>query len=333
MNGIYENRENLQLYINRIKKRLKTKNNVLIYIDDDLIYNDVFIIGLIYKVQDIKNNKKYIGSEEKANGWRQRQHIPKAIYKFKRREKLNKIQRHIINHKNELKIFVDEVYEIVIYKKVEKLYEREQYYIDLFDTINKGLNTRKAKINETIQEYNKKRFKAYDKTNNFFRKYGQQLMKFKDRANEHFKTNQPFNFYKESIESKKETIEDFIDIYCYDKEEQAEQFNILYNYILYEQKRQNKKYYYEPFNETDDEKPFNETDYEKTYNEPYYEKPFNETDYEKPFNEPYYENPFNKIIIDTIDINKIVIDTYENYEFINNNDISNKNDMIIINCL
>ena len=57
MNGIYENRENLQLYINRIKKRLKTKNNVLIYIDDDLIYNDVFIIGLIYKVQDIKNNK------------------------------------------------------------------------------------------------------------------------------------------------------------------------------------------------------------------------------------------------------------------------------------
>ena len=32
-------------------------------------------------------------------------------------------------------------------------------------------------------------------------------------------------------------------------------------------------------------------------------------------------------------MNKIIIDTYDNYEFINNDDISNTNDMIIINCL
>ena len=70
-------------------------------------------------------------------------------------------------------------------------------------------------------------------------------MKFKDRANEHFKANPSFNFYKEQIESMKETIEDFINIYCYDKEKQTEQYNILYNYILYEQKQQNKKQYYE----------------------------------------------------------------------------------------
>ena len=102
----------------------------------------------------------------------------------------------------------------------------------------------------------KQRFKAYYKMNKCFRNYGQHIMKFKDRANEHFKTNQSFNFYKEWKESKKETIEDFINIYCYDKEQQTEQYNILYNYILYEQKRQNNKYYYE----TNNEKPFNETD-------------------------------------------------------------------------
>ena len=108
MKGIYENSKNLQIYINKLKYNLEINNGILIYIDDDLKYNDDFVIGLVYKVKNIKNNKIYIGSEENAKGYRQKQHIPTAIYKYNKRLKLNKFQYHILQHRNELNIFIDE---------------------------------------------------------------------------------------------------------------------------------------------------------------------------------------------------------------------------------
>lgn len=243
MKGIYENSKNLQLYIKAIKDKLKTINNVSLYIDD-LTLNDAFIIGIVYMVTDIKNNKIYIGSEQRANGYRQKQHIPTAIYKYNKRVKLNKFQFHILQHRNELNIFIDEIIEIVVYKDIEMLYEREQYYIDKYDTIKNGMNTMKAKVNNKIT-YNKQRQIIYNSMNSFFRRYGRQMMMFKDKMNDYYKTNKSYDYYKNIIESNTERIKDFIDIFVYDKEQQQEQYNILYNYILYEQRHNKFNYFYE----------------------------------------------------------------------------------------
>ena len=157
---IYENRDNLQLYINKKINELKILNDISIYIDD-LEYGDDFKIGLIYRIRDTKNNKLYIGSEKIARGKRQKRHIPNAKQKISKKEKLSKFQKHIYYCLNDLKRFIDEIYEIVIYKEIEKLYEREQYYIDLFDTIKNGLNDQRAKVIIDRDIYDKLRFKQW----------------------------------------------------------------------------------------------------------------------------------------------------------------------------
>jgi len=295
---IYDNRENLQLYINKTIKHLKISNDISIYIDD-LEYGDDFIIGLIYRLRDTKHNKLYIGSEELARGIRQKIHIPTALYRYNKKMKLSKFQRHIINHKEELNIFSDEIFEIVIYKTIDKLYEREQNYIDLFDTIKNGLNTKKAKINDKNLN-NKTRFIRYYKLNVFFRKYGRQILMIKDKANEILKLNLSFECYKDIIEDNKKMIEHFINLYCYNKNDELECYNILLNYILYEQKKRRTKYLYDKSNEKqqDNEKPYNKNDFEILL----YKQIFND----KTFNE-------NHIIIDFVEnkdiININVIDT------------------------
>ena len=55
--GIYENYENLQLYINNIKNRLKTTKDIKLYVGQNLKYNDKFIVGLIYQLKDVKKIK------------------------------------------------------------------------------------------------------------------------------------------------------------------------------------------------------------------------------------------------------------------------------------
>ena len=160
--------------------------------------------------------------------------------------KLTKLNNHIINHKEELNIFVDEVYEIVFYKTTDELYDREQYYIDLFDTIKNGLNSIKAKIKDKILN-NKIRYNEYAKLNSFFRRYGRQVINLRDKTNQKLKLNLSYEYYKDMIEDNKAMIEIFINLYCYNKQYDTEQFNILYNYILYEQKKRKLKYFYERF--------------------------------------------------------------------------------------
>ena len=99
---------------------MKVENNILIYIDDKIKYGDEFKIGLIYRVRDTKTNQIYIGSEEEARGKRQKKHITEAKQKIIKKEKLRKFERHIYYCMDDLNIFVDEKYEIVIYKEVEK---------------------------------------------------------------------------------------------------------------------------------------------------------------------------------------------------------------------
>ena len=210
---------------------------------------------------------------------------------------LTKLNRHIIEHKDELENIVDEVYEIVVYKTVDKLYEREQNYIELFDTIKNGLNSMKAKISDKIQN-NKIRFREYNKINKLFRRFGKQLMNFKDKANDKLKLNISFDYYKDLIEDNKAMIEMFINLYCYNKQYEKEQYNILYNYILYEQKKRKPKYFYEVFDKPN----------------------FEEQDFDKPVNKNYFENLLYKQILNdkSINENNIVI-----IEMVENNDIVN----------
>ena len=131
-----------------------------------------------------------------------------------------------------------------MYKNVEKLYEREQHYINLYDTKKNGLNQFSAKVIDNII-YNKERYKNYNVINSFFRKYGRQILRFKDELNDYFKTNKSFECYKKQIEGNKQLIKLFICLYCYDEDEEPELFNMLFNYVLYEQKARDKKYFYE----------------------------------------------------------------------------------------
>jgi len=309
---IYDNRDNLQLYINRIKKHLKLPDNILIY-SDDLEYCDDFKIGLIYRLINTKKQKLYFGSEEEARGERQKEHIISAFYKYNKKMNLTKLNRHIIEHKNELEIIVDEVYEIVVYKMIDKLYEREQYYIDLFDTIKNGLNSIKAKISDKIQN-NNIRFNEYNKMNKFFRRYGKQLMNFKDKANDKLKLNLSFDYCKDIIEDNKMMIENFINLYCYNKQYETEQYNILYNYILYEQKKRKPKYFYEIF----DKPNFEKQDFDK---------PDNQTNTNKPVNKNEFENLLYKQILNDKSVNE---NNIVNIEFVENNDIVNINVIDIV---
>ena len=78
-----------------------------------------------------------------------------------------------------------------------------------------------------------------------FRKYGRQILRFKDELNDPYKTNKSFECYKKQIEGNKQLIKLFICLYCYDEDEEPELFNMLFNYVLYEQKARDKKYFYE----------------------------------------------------------------------------------------
>ena len=253
MKGLYAGEDNLQVYINKIKTNLKIKNKISVFVDDEIQYNDEFVIGLIYVLKDTRHNLQYIGSEQIANGSRQKMHISRALYIYNKRQKLNKLQKHIIKYKNELDIFVDESIEIVVYKNIDGLFKREQNYINLYDTKLNGLNTMNAKIFHLTEQYNRERQSTYNTNNKYFRKYGRRLIAFKGKMNELFKTNQSYDFYKNIIEQKPILIKKFINLYCYEEYEDPELYNILLNYILYKQKQQNIKYYYEDGNDNDND--------------------------------------------------------------------------------
>ena len=57
----------------------------------------------------------------------------------------------------------------MVYKNGGKLYEREQHYINLYDTKKNGLNQFSAKVIDNII-YNKERYKNYNVINGFLRK-------------------------------------------------------------------------------------------------------------------------------------------------------------------
>ena len=159
--GYYNDYNNILLYIKDVIKQLKLKSDINIVVDDDLICGDKFVIGLIYKIKDTRQTLVYIGSEQIANKKRQKEHIPIAIYRFNRQKRLNKFQKHITNNKYNLHICIDKTIEIAVYKNIEKWYEREQYYIDLYDSLKNGLKHKRAKIIDKIQN-DKIRFIEYN---------------------------------------------------------------------------------------------------------------------------------------------------------------------------
>ena len=236
LNGIYDNHENLDLYIKKVKQNLKV-DGINIYVDD-FENGDCFYIGLIYIITDTKHNLLYVGSEKQARGQRQKNHIQIAKNRYKTRKKLNKLQKQIVKYKNDLKIFTDEVVEIVVYKTRDILYKREQNYIDLYDTLKKGLNNHRAKV-LNYDYYNQTRFYEYNVNNRFFRRYGRELNKFKDIINDDLNISLNYQEFKNILENNKQNLKDFINIFCYNETYEKEEYNILLNYILYEQRLNN----------------------------------------------------------------------------------------------
>ena len=246
--GYYTDYNEILLYIKDVIKQLKLKSDINIVVDDDLIRGDKFVIGLIYKIKDTRQKLVYIGSEQIANKKRQQEHIPIAIYRFNRQKRLNKFQKHIINNKYNLHIFIDKTIEIVVYKNIEKLYEREQYYIDLYDSLKNGLNNKRAKIIDKI-ENDKIRFIEYDNKHKLFRKYGRKLNERKEFYNMIYETNLSYTDFKTMLEKYKDLISLFINDYCYDKTRENQKYNVLLNYILYEQQKRNDTYFYETYDD------------------------------------------------------------------------------------
>ena len=70
LNGIYDNHENLDLYIKKVKQNLKV-DGINIYVDN-FENGDCFYIGLIYIITDTKHNLLYVGSEKQARGQRRK---------------------------------------------------------------------------------------------------------------------------------------------------------------------------------------------------------------------------------------------------------------------
>ena len=62
--GYYNDYNNIWLYINDVIKQLKLKSDINIFVDDDLLSGDKFVMGLIYKIKDTRQKLIYIGSEQ-----------------------------------------------------------------------------------------------------------------------------------------------------------------------------------------------------------------------------------------------------------------------------
>ena len=130
--------------------------------------------------------------------------------------------------------FEYKILEIVVYKTVYSLNEREQYYIDKFDTYINGLNTRLFK-KDKIKLMERMRHKKHI----VFTRYSDTIRRKVKVFNEELKYNGDYRFYKNLSENNKETIIKFIDVYIYDKIKDGYKFNLLLEYILYRQRERN----------------------------------------------------------------------------------------------
>lgn len=99
-------------------------------------------VGLIYKVTNIINNKIYIGQTIQSLKERKRQH-----YKFAKSKKNYKFSNAL--NKYDANNFIWEILEDNI--SVDKLNDREVYYIELHDCFNKGYNSTPGKYDRFIR--------------------------------------------------------------------------------------------------------------------------------------------------------------------------------------
>ena len=211
---IYTNKYAL---LNQIGARIKSLNvNYFIpsNINDYLYEGDLYGIGLIYMINDKSNLiGRYIGQDKNCRNLRKGEHIRKAKSLFRNNKHLSDNHYNIlINLDRYDDDFEYKILELVVYKTVYSLNEREQYYIDKFDTYINGLNSSllikdKIKLRERM-----KRTKYFA-----FTRYSDAIRRKVKLFNEYFKYNGDYKFYKKYSKTIKRQSYIFIDTYIYDK--------------------------------------------------------------------------------------------------------------------
>ena len=265
---IFTNKYHLSKQIEARKKRLNVNYYIPVKINDYLDYGDLYGVGLIYMIKDKMNIKegKYTGQDKNCRNIRKYEHIMTAKSLLKNDKALSDNHYYILRDMNRYdEDFEYKILEIVVYKTTFSLDEREQYYIDKFDTYINGLNSKVLKPDK-IKLMKRRARKNY----NAFRKYTGKIKRTVKTFNEYFNYNGDYKFYKMLIESRKQTIIIFIHKYIYDKNKDSDQSELLLDYILYRQRERNKRYLKELVNincdnaviNTDDDKSVINTIYD-----------------------------------------------------------------------
>jgi len=148
---IYTNKYAL---LNQIEARIKSLNvNYFIpsNINDYIYDGDFYGIGLIYMIKDkFSLIGRHIGQDKNCRNLRKGEHIRKATSLLRNDKRLSDNHYYIlINIDRYEEDFGYKILEIVVYRTVYSLNEREQYYIDKFDTYINILIT-KFLINDKI---------------------------------------------------------------------------------------------------------------------------------------------------------------------------------------
>ena len=255
---IYTNKYHLSKQIEARKKSLNVNYYIPVRINDYLDYGDLYGMGLIYMIKDKKNIKKgkYTGQDKNCRNIRKYEHKHKATSLLKNDKPMADIQYYILKNINRYEEdFEYKILEIVVYKTTLSLDDREQFYIDKFDTYVNGLNSKLVKRdkNKLMRRRTKNNYLA-------FRRYTGKINRMVKTFNEYFNYNGDYEFYKKLIESKKQNVIDFIDLYIYDKKKDNDKFELLLDYILYRQTKRNKKYLKELVNINYDKSVINTDD-------------------------------------------------------------------------
>lgn len=128
----------------------------------------ILINGIIYKVTNIKNNKIYIGQTITSLNER----INKHYYKAKIAKEQNKTSNHFLNALNSYNK-EDFIWEIIdTANEQNTLDEKEQYWIQYYDSIKTGYNIREGGLGRKggdafAEVCGSKPFLLYDENGNF----------------------------------------------------------------------------------------------------------------------------------------------------------------------
>ena len=111
----------------------------------------------IYKIVNIKDKKVYIGSSKRIE-IREKEHFKKL-----KNNKHHSIKLQRAYNKYGIKNFILEIVEIV--EDESKLFERENYYIELYNSFNEGYNC--CQLSEGIYKTNKREQENKKKAENY----------------------------------------------------------------------------------------------------------------------------------------------------------------------